>query len=206
MKCFEFVYKYGDKEFQVNVVLKRQRNIYYRFKNGKFLITAPYFTTKKMVEIGLNKFAEKLIKRDKTFNSNFSLEEDYIFLLGEKVQLSTFNLKNIQEIDGLLRKKCQEIIIPLVRKYEGIMGVFEPYKVSFRHTKNQFGSNSKKTHHLSFQIELIHYSQEIIETVVVHELAHEFERNHSQNFYNIVYKYCPNYREIQRKLKKGIHK
>lgn len=206
MKCFEFVYKCGDKEFPVNVCLKRQRNIYYRFKNGKFSITAPHFTTKKMVEMGLNKFAEKLIKRDKTFNSNYSLDEDYIFLLGEKVSLSELNLINTGEIDHFLRLKCEETIIPMVRKYEQIMGIFDPYKVGFRHTKNQFGSNSKKTHHLSFQIELIHYSPEIIETVVVHELAHEFERNHSQNFYNIVYKYCPNYKEIQRKLKKGIHK
>ena len=86
------------------------------------------------------------------------------------------------------------------------MGISEPYKVAVRNTVRQYGSNSKRTHALSFQIDLIHYSPEIIETVVIHELAHEFERNHSKNFYNIVYKYCPMYKDLQRKLKKGIHK
>ena len=69
-----------------------------------------------------------------------------------------------------------------------------------------FGSNSSRTHTLSFQINIMHYSEEIIETVVIHELAHEFERNHGKKFYNIVYKYCPRYKELQKKLKKGIHK
>ena len=112
----------------------------------------------------------------------------------------------MHELSIFLQKNAEILITELVRKNEEIMGISEPYMVKVKPTERQFGSNSKRTHTLSFQLNLIHYSKEIIESVVVHELAHDFERNHSKNFYNIVYRYCPNYRELQKKLKKGIHK
>ncbi len=85
------------------------------------------------------------------------------------------------------------------------MGIKEPYKIGIRKTTTRFGSNSLRTHSLSFQQALIHYSEEIISTVVVHELAHDFYRNHQQKFYNCVNLYCPDYINLQKKLKKGIH-
>lgn len=206
MKSFNFIYRCCDKDVQVCVVLKRQRNIYYRFKDSCFYVTAPPFTSKAMIVHGLDKFGSKLMTKVNALNSNFSFEENYLFLLGEKVSLSELNIKNSGDLQGFLLEKCEEIIIPLVRKYEEIMGTEIVHKISFKHTKNQFGSNSRKTNKLSFQIELIHYSLEIIESVVVHEIAHDFERNHGKNFYNIIYSYCPNYKTVQRKLKKGIHK
>jgi len=205
MKYLELVYKYKEKDYPVHITYGRQRNIYYRFKEGSFYITAPYLTSKNQIQKGLEKFAEKLIQRDIKIHSNYSFEDDYLFILGEKRKLSEFALQNNEDLDKFLKVKSLEVLTYLVRKNEQIMEIEKPYKISVRHTKNQFGSNSKKTHHLSFQIELVHYSMEIIETVVIHELAHEFERNHSKNFYNIVYKYCPNYKELQRKLKRGIH-
>ena len=206
MKTSEFVYKYKNKDIPVHVTYSRQRNIYFRYKEDGFHISAPYLTSKRTIETGLNKFAEKAIKQFTNSHSKFSFDEDFVYLLGEKQSLNALNIKNPQELQGFLQKNAAFLITELVKKYEGIMGVFEPYKVKVRDTERQYGSNSKRTHTLSFQTSLIHYSPEIIETVVVHELAHDFERNHGKNFYNIVYSFSPNYKELQKKLKKGIHK
>ena len=206
MKTSEFLYKYKNKDIPVHVRHSRQRNIYYRYRKDGFYVSAPYLTSQKTIIKGLDKFAEKLIKQFSNMNSNYSFEDDYVYLLGESISLKSLNIQNSQELSTYLQKKAMFFITELVRKNEEIMGISEPYKVRIKSTERQFGSNSKRTHSLSFQLSLIHYSKEIIETVVVHELAHEFERNHSKNFYNIVYKYCPNYKEHQKKLKKGIHK
>jgi len=206
MKSGEFVYKYKNKDYLVHVTIKRQRNIYYRYKEDGFYVTAPYFTTQKTIVMGLEKFGERLLNQHAKLTNNFSTEEDYFYLLGEKYSLSEFNLQNTMDFQHFLQEKAQFFITELVRKNEEIMGISQPYKVKVRDTKRQFGSNSKQTHTLSFQINLVHYSKEIIESVVIHELAHDFERNHGKNFYNIVYSYCPRYKELQRKLKKGIHK
>lgn len=195
------------KIYDVELVFKRQRNVYYRFRDGKFIITAPLFVSKKKIMDGFVKFAPRLVKSDSFLNSpNFSLEEDFIYILGEKYSLSELKLQDTEQINLFIKQKSKEIIVPLVRKYEEIMGIKKPYSIGVRKVTSRFGSNSLSTHHLSFSQDLAHYSEETITSVVVHELAHEFERNHSNNFYKIVYKYCPNYKEIQKKLKRGIHK
>lgn len=205
MKLTEFAYTYNNKEYVVHVKKQYQRNIYFRYKEDGFYITAPYLTDKKTIINGLNKYAGKLLNQYVNSHSNYSFENDFVYLLGEPVSLKSLNIENLQELQKYLREKAGIFITELVRKHEEIMGISKPYKVAVRNTVRQFGSNSKHTHALSFQISLIHYSPEIIETVVIHELAHEFERNHGKNFYNIVYSYCPRYKELQRKLKKGIH-
>lgn len=206
MKTSMFLYKYNNKDIPVHVSCARQRNIYYRYKEDGFHVSCPYLTRQKDIVRGLDKFAKKLVDQYVRAHSNFSFEEDYLWLLGDKVSLKFLNIENNEDLSAFLKKYAQKTIENLVRKNEEIMGISKPFRVAIRNTQRQFGSNSKTTHTLSFQISLIHYSEEIIESVVIHELAHEFQRNHSDKFYNIVYKYCPNYKAVQRKLKKGIHK
>ena len=206
MKMSEFTYTYNNKEYVVHVKKAYQRNIYYRYKEDGFHVSAPYLVSKITIIRGLDKFAGKILRQYQNFHSNFSFEEDYVYLLGEKISLKSLNIENPQELSVFLKKNAEICMKNLVEKNEKIMKISKPYRVVVKNTVRQFGSNSKKTHTLSFQIDLIHYSEEIIETVVIHELAHEFERNHSKKFYNIVYKYCPRYKELQKKLKKGTHK
>ncbi len=206
MKISEFIYKYKDKDIPVHVRYSRQRNIYYRYRKDGFHVSAPYLTGQKTIIKGLDKFADKLVIQFEKMNSNYSFEYDFVYLLGEQLSLKSLNIENTQELCEFLQKNAEICIKELVEKNEEIMGISDPYKMKIKPTERQFGSNSKRTHTLSFQIDLIHYSKEIIESVVVHELAHDFERNHGENFYNIIYKYCPRYKELQKKLKKGIHK
>lgn len=206
MKTTEFIYKYKDKDIPVHVRHSRQRNIYYRYRKDGFHVSAPYLTSQKMILKGLDKFAEKLLKQFDKSHSNYSFEDDFVYVEGEQFSLKNLNIQNTQELSTFLQEKAGILITELVRKNEEIMGISDHYKVKIKPTERQFGSNSKRTHTLSFQLDLIHYSADIIESVVIHELAHDFERNHSKNFYNIVYSNCPNYKELQRKLKKGIHK
>lgn len=206
MKISEFIYKYKNKDILVHVRYSRQRNIYYRYRKDGFHVSAPYLTGQKTILKGLDKFANKLIVQFEKMNSNYSFDYDFVYLLGEQVSLKSLNIENTEDLHDFLQKNAEIYIKELVRKNEEIMGISEPYKIKIKPTERQFGSNSKRTHTLSFQIDLIHYSKEIIESVVVHELAHDFERNHGENFYNIIYKYCPNYKELQKKLKKGIHR
>ena len=45
------------------------------------------------------------------------------------------------------------------------------------------------------------FDDELIDYVVVHELAHTVHHNHSKAFYNLVEKYIPDYKARQKKLK-----
>ena len=85
------------------------------------------------------------------------------------------------------------------------MGITHTYKIRVRKMKSRYGSNSRKTMSLAFNLSLVHYSPEIIDSVIIHELVHDKVFNHSEKFYNEVYKYCPNYKALKRKLNKGIY-
>lgn len=200
-----FTYEINNKTYDVFVTYKRQRNIYFRLKEDGFHISAPVLASKKTIVDGLDKFAYKLAKNYDEKNFNFSINDGWFYLFGKKCSLKDYNLNNIDEIEFFIKVKLLEKLPILVRKYEKIMGVKNPYKINVRKTATRLGSNSLKTHSLSFQLNLGYYSEEIISSVVVHELAHDFYRNHQKDFYNCVYLYCPNYNSLTYKLKKGIH-
>ena len=202
----EFELSKNGTKYRVFVTYKSQKNVYFRYKEDGFHVSAPYRTSNKFIASGIDKFFDKLVNRPKNKIEHFSLENNYVFLLGSRIPINHLNLKDNEELPKYLKNKALEVITFEVRNYEQIMGIKNPYKIKVKNTLRQYGSNSKRTHTLSFQISLIHYSLDIIDSVVVHELAHEFERNHQKSFYEIVYKYCPNYKALHKKLRKGIHK
>ena len=206
METPAFLYEYNGKQYNVFINKHFQRNIYFRYRKDGFYISCPRFTTQLQIKKGLDKFAKRLIEQFNKRNGNYSFEENYIYILGERYDLDQFHLVNDEDVHNFLVDKAISVFTKLVRKNEEIMGIKKPYKIKIKNTGSQFGSNSSKTHTLSFQFNLIHYSEEIIETVVIHELAHEFYRNHQEGFYEVVFKYCPEYNVIQKKLKKGVHK
>ena len=73
-------------------------------------------------------------------------------------------------------------------------------RITIREQKTRWGSCSSKGN-LNFNWKLVLMPDEVLDYVVVHELAHRFEMNHSDRFWAIVAEVLPDYRERRRKLK-----
>ncbi len=67
--------------------------------------------------------------------------------------------------------------------------------------RTRWGSCSLKSG-IRLNWRLIHCAPHIIDYVIVHELAHLLEMNHSARFWSIVGNYCPDYRTIREELRK----
>jgi predicted metal-dependent hydrolase len=102
-------------------------------------------------------------------------------------------------IEDFYRQKANEKIIPLSRKWSKLMDVCPEY-ISFRYSKKRWGSCSP-TNRISFNYHLIKLSSSMIEYVVVHELAHIKYKNHSKEFWKFVYKYIPDYKVKEEKIR-----
>lgn len=74
--------------------------------------------------------------------------------------------------------------------------------ISVREQKTRWGSCSAKGN-LNFNWKLVLMPEEILDYVVVHELAHRKEMNHSPAFWSIVEQYVPDYKEKRIWLKKN---
>ena len=60
------------------------------------------------------------------------------------------------------------------RYYEKIIGVKKPYKVKIRKMTTRYGSNSLTTHSITYSLVLVHYSIDVVDSIIIHELAHAF--------------------------------
>lgn len=78
---------------------------------------------------------------------------------------------------------------------------FKINKVTVRNQKTRWGSCSVRGN-LSFNFNLVQYKKEIIDYVILHELCHLKEMNHSKKFWLLVEKICPDYKILRKELKK----
>lgn len=103
------------------------------------------------------------------------------------------------EEEKILRHNAKEYLPPRVAVWAERMGVdYAGIKINFAATR--FGSCNRKNG-LNFSARIMQYSPHAIDYVIVHELAHIREHNHSPRFWAIVARYMPDYREAEKELK-----
>ena len=74
-------------------------------------------------------------------------------------------------------------------------------KIYIRNQKTRWGSCSAKKN-LNFNYKIIKLPQKMADYIIVHELCHLKELNHSQNFWNLVAYTIPDYKEIRKEFRK----
>lgn len=98
-----------------------------------------------------------------------------------------------------LFEQAREYIPMRVAHFSAIMGV-TPTSIKITHAERRWGSCSGRDG-LCFSYRLMRYPQDAIDYVVVHELAHIKEKNHSSAFYDVVGAVLPDYKRRQALLK-----
>ena len=97
------------------------------------------------------------------------------------------------------REQARRVLTEKTAYYAKRMGVTYG-RISIRGQKTRWGSCSAKGN-LNYNWKLMLCPEEVQDYVVVHELAHRREMNHSKAFYRIVEEILPDYRERMRWLK-----
>jgi len=103
------------------------------------------------------------------------------------------------EIHNWYKKNSKNELIQRVQKYSEITDM-SYNKVTVKDVTSHWGSCSVEKN-LNFNYRLGMLPLEIADYVIVHELCHTVEMNHSQSFWDLVTKYCPNYKALRKELK-----
>ena len=74
-------------------------------------------------------------------------------------------------------------------------------EVKVRDAITRYGSCMPSKKNLYFSSRLIMLPHDKIDAIIVHELCHMKHKNHNKEFYDLVKKYIPNYKEIDKWLK-----
>lgn len=109
-------------------------------------------------------------------------------------------LEDLDDLDGQDRlitrwqkeMMAQEVLKMLI-EYQPIMGV-ETTRFGVRKMRTRWGSCNVQARRVWFNLDLINKPKHCLEYVIVHELAHLLETNHTPRFWSIVEKFLPTWK------------
>lgn len=116
-----------------------------------------------------------------------------------KEKNETAHIVSAKDLTSEEIEKIKDKFYQKVRFYSEKMGVTFG-KITIRNQKTRWGSCSSKGN-LNFNYQLYYLPEELLDYVVVHELAHRRHMNHSGEFWKEVEVYYPNYLQCRKRLK-----
>jgi len=194
-------------------------------KDGTLEVRAPKNLPESAISDFINKKKDWILKNTEKMKEReakkigFSLNigdfllykgNEYEILHSDKMMVS-FDCNNFYMPEGvsfeglkpalikLYKKLAREEIFKKVEYYSKMMNL-RPGSVKINSAKTRWGSCSGKNS-LNFSWKLIFADEDTINYVVVHELAHTKEHNHSPEFWEIVERFFHDYKECRERLK-----
>jgi predicted metal-dependent hydrolase len=91
------------------------------------------------------------------------------------------------------RAELQDRVPELIQKWEPLIGQ-EVRRWTVRRMKTKWGSCNREAGHISLNLELAKRHPRCLEYVIVHEMVHLLERNHSDRFARLLDRFLPDWR------------
>lgn len=206
---------------------RKMKNIYLKVeKNADVVVSAPprtpNYLIKKLIRDNID---EIKLRRNNILMNGYTVKQ---YVTGEKhvifgkefvleVKLGNKNVVRLSDdkiilvikdkdqdreqiVTSYLRKVLYNKALEFINKYEKIMGVHAE-QLRIKKMKTRWGTCNIEAKRIWINYELIKYPIECLEHIVVHELTHLLETNHTPRFYALLGKYYPNFRENDKLIK-----
>lgn len=154
-------------------------------ESGKVLVTVPYL----MSERRARKFVEE--------------KSDWIAKSLKKIKTNKrYSLLNKGDRKDYLnnKKRARELVELKLGQFNKIYN-FSYNRIAIRDQKTRWGSCSSKKN-LNFNYRIVFLSEKLADYLVVHELCHLGEMNHSRRFWELTERAIPDSRKIAKELRK----
>jgi len=121
------------------------------------------------------------------------LNKDFIYFNGQEFYVNVKDEKSIKKVLEIwLRKSCEKMINEKIEKYRDRFNI-SPKEIKVKEQKTRWGSCSHDNK-LMFNWKLIMATEESLEYLVVHEMCHMIHKNHSKDFWDLVFEIMPTYK------------
>lgn len=168
---------------EYRIIRSGRRTLSLEIKNGEVLVRAPYYVRDADIEQFVAQHAEWIEKH----MAQMSELSDVVPLTDEEL--------------NALAEQAVRIIPERVKLYAERIGVTYG-RITIRNQRTKWGSCSAQGN-LNFNCLLMLAPTEVLDSVIVHELCHRKEMNHSKRFYDEVYKAFPEYKKWNAWLKQN---
>ena len=207
--------EYNGNKYEIVIIKKNNKNTYIRVKEDlKIYVTTNRFTSNRSIERLINDNYSNIISMiEKARNKKEKSEKSMI--LGKEVDVISFSLqdepelynnkfyvKDVSKLDKYLKEYAFKIFS---ERLDVIYNKFVeniPYpKLKIRKMTTRWGVCNKRDKTVTLNIELIRMDIKYLDYVITHELSHFIHFDHSRDFWNLVGKYCANYKELRKEMR-----
>ena len=203
----------------INVVIekKKNKNMYFRFSNPTTLnITCPYLTPISFIKKSIEKNYKALSKMQAKSCDNKESDEyfcfqgnRYIRVFDDSYKSVTFDAefvyaKDEQSLEKYIKKFTKEYFINEINRIKYSFDNIPEFSLRIRKMKTRWGVCNRKLKVITLNSELVKRTKEELDYVIVHELCHFYEGNHSKRFWAHVEAHFPNYKQIRKSMKEAI--
>ncbi len=204
-------YIFNNKEYQIEVIRKNNKNTYLRVKDNKIVVTTNYLTS--------NRTISKLITSNKEFidralTKSISKSEDTSFKLFGREYDIIYGFKDTEVDNNKIYTKDEKSLNKYLSLYitniysERLDYWYNKFEedipvpnLKVRKMTSRWGVCNIKNHNVTLNSELSKYDIKALDYVIVHELSHFIHHNHSKDFWLLVGKYYPKYKEVRKYLR-----
>lgn len=208
-------YELDNTTYDVIIIKKNNKNSYIRITDDmNILVTTNYFATKKGIKKMLDQNTNslrKMLNRQQRINK----KKERFFYLGKyydiievpimkdiKIENNVIYIPNKKKLERWLKEELIRIYSErLEYNYNRFEEIDKCPSLKIRTMKTRWGVYNRIKHTITLNSHLIEYDIDKIDYVIIHELSHVIHFNHSQAFWKLVGKYCPNYKEMRKALK-----
>ena len=205
-------FEYNNVLYNIKLIKKNNKNTYIRVRNNEIYITTNFLVSNNSIRklITENRDAIiKMIERNNQRNdSSFKLfGESYTIIYSDSIDKIEISNKIICAKDiKMLNKYMSSYVKDTFQKHlDYWYNIFEEKiptpNLKIRKMTTRWGVCNLKNKNVTLNLELLKYDIVCLDYVIVHELSHFIYPDHSSNFWKLVSKYCPKYKEIRKKLK-----
>lgn len=222
---------YDDKNWEYIVDYKQQKNMYLKLKGDQILVSAPFFVKLQVIEIfvleNLPKLITKIQNQALIIDKIAFTPEPFIYFLDQKMKIiikyqkqtkflisddaffiytpivitnQNDQLLLFKKLNSFLKKVAQPIFLERLHYWETKMNL-KVSTLEIRMMKNKWGVCFPNIKKITLNTKLIHFSYQVIDYVIIHELVHLIYPNHAKEFWNLVVLYCPEYQSCKNILK-----
>jgi len=178
-----YVFQNGQQNVEIQIIRSSRKSMALEIKQeGSVVVRVPRRLSKREIANFIEKHRNWLIKK---------------MALPEK-RLS-YEIPPADRLTEEENSRIQKLFFSKVAYYAAVMGVTYG-RITIRDQKTRWGSCSSKGN-LNFNYRLAYLPEELLDYVIVHELAHRIYMNHSENFWQKVAQYFPDYKICRKKLK-----
>ena len=210
--------KISFKDLEIEHICKSSlKNSYISVTDEKITIKTPKVSSRYIEQLLTDKetwIRKQLFKLKQKVLIKINLEDE-VLLFGEVLSIDVDEAKILREYLGKLKIENRENILkcydrfykhyaklyltPRLDYFSQLMGL-RYSKLKFRKMKSRWGSCSSRGT-ITLNTELMKVKKELIDYVIVHELAHLKHMNHSKRFHSFVEEYLSDSYALRRELK-----